>query len=113
MEYIDLYLVHWPVKLKPGVLNPLPSEEDYDELDLESTWFGMEKCLEMGLCRSIGVSNFSSRKIQQLLDFASVPPAVNQVLLHVFEFHNLDKCMEKQELKNASSFIHKLWLFMY
>lgn len=79
LEYVDLYLVHWPVKLKIGVNDPVPREEDFEELDMESTWFGMEKCLEMGLCRSIGVSNFSCRKIQQLLSFASVPPAVNQV----------------------------------
>ncbi|KAJ0100165.1 hypothetical protein Patl1_19856 [Pistacia atlantica] len=42
----------------------------------------MERCLELGLCRTIGVSNFSSKKIQRLLDFASVPPAVNQVEMH-------------------------------
>ncbi|XP_027103969.1 NADPH-dependent aldo-keto reductase, chloroplastic-like [Coffea arabica] len=82
LEYVDLYLVHWPVKLKPGVLNPVPGEEDFDILDLESTWLGMEKCLAMGLCRCIGVSNFSSRKVQQILDFATVPPAVNQVEMH-------------------------------
>lgn len=79
LDYVDLYLVHWPVKLKPGVLNPVPDEEDFDELDLEATWLGMEQCLAMGLCRCIGVSNFSTTKLQQLLHFASVPPAVNQV----------------------------------
>ncbi|KAL3524152.1 hypothetical protein ACH5RR_016986 [Cinchona calisaya] len=78
----DLYLVHWPVKLNPGAVNLLPSEGDFDELDLETTWFGMEKSLEMGLCRCIGVSNFSSKKIQQLVHFASVPPVVNQVEMH-------------------------------
>ncbi|CAL5366918.1 unnamed protein product [Camellia sinensis] len=51
-------------------------------LDLETTWGGMERCLDMGLCRSIGVSNFSTNKIQRLLDFASIPPAVNQVEMH-------------------------------
>lgn len=79
MEYVDMYLVHWPVKLKPWACDAIPKEEDFEPLDLESTWAGMEKCLEMGLCRCIGVSNFSSKKIQRLLDFASVPPAVNQV----------------------------------
>ncbi|KAF7836351.1 Non-functional NADPH-dependent codeinone reductase 2 [Senna tora] len=80
MEYLDMYLVHWPVKLKEWVNYPIPKEEDFDELDLESTWRGMEKCLDMGLCRCIGVSNFSSNKILSLLDFASTPPAVNQKL---------------------------------
>ncbi|XP_059451220.1 NADPH-dependent aldo-keto reductase, chloroplastic-like, partial [Corylus avellana] len=82
MEYVDMYLVHWPVKLKPWACDAVPKEEDFEPLDLESTWAGMEKCLDMGLCRCIGVSNFSSKKIQRLLDFASVPPAVNQVEMH-------------------------------
>ncbi|XP_016511035.1 NADPH-dependent aldo-keto reductase, chloroplastic-like [Nicotiana tabacum] len=82
MEYIDLYLVHWPVALKPWVDYPVPREEDFERLDMENTWSGMERCLEMGLCRSIGLSNFSSRKIEDLLDFACVTPAVNQVEMH-------------------------------
>ncbi|XVF49374.1 hypothetical protein PTKIN_Ptkin04bG0006200 [Pterospermum kingtungense] len=82
MKYIDMYLVHWPVKLKPGVCNAVPREEEFEQLDMETTWTGMERCLEIGLCRCIGVSNFSSKKIEDLLDFASVPPAVNQVEMH-------------------------------
>lgn len=81
MEYVDMYLVHWPVKLKPWACYAVPKEEDFEQLDLESTWAGMEKCLDMGLCRCIGVSNFSSKKVERLLEFASVPPAVNQVRL--------------------------------
>ncbi|XP_059306309.1 probable NAD(P)H-dependent oxidoreductase 2 [Lycium ferocissimum] len=72
MEYIDMYLVHWPVALKPWVDYPIPKEEDFEEFDMENT---MERCLEMGLCRSIGVSNFPSKKIEELLDFACVAPA--------------------------------------
>lgn len=79
MEYLDMYLVHWPVKLKEWACYPVPKEDDFEQLDLETTWSGMEKCLDLGLCRGIGVSNFSSNKIQRLLEFASVPPAVNQV----------------------------------
>ncbi|KAJ6712241.1 ALDO/KETO REDUCTASE [Salix purpurea] len=82
MEYLDMYLVHWPVKLKPCNYSAVPPEDDFVPLDLESTWAGMEKCLDLGLCRCIGVSNFSTKKIQSLLDFASVPPAVNQVEMH-------------------------------
>ncbi|PIN21816.1 Aldo/keto reductase family protein [Handroanthus impetiginosus] len=82
MEYLDMYLVHWPVRLKPWVCHPLPQEDEFEKLDMETTWAGMEKCLEMGLCRGIGVSNFSCKKIENLLDFASVPPAVNQVEMH-------------------------------
>ncbi|KAL6582941.1 hypothetical protein OROMI_005019 [Orobanche minor] len=56
MEYEDMYLVHWPVKLKPWACSAVPSEQDFDKLDIVGTWAGMEKCLQMGLCRSIGVT---------------------------------------------------------
>ncbi|KAJ7982529.1 Aldo/keto reductase [Quillaja saponaria] len=83
MEYVDMYLVHWPVKLKPGSNSAVPKEEEFVKvLDLENTWAGMERCVDMGLCRCIGVSNFSSKKIESILDFASLPPAVNQVEMH-------------------------------
>ncbi|KAF5480250.1 hypothetical protein F2P56_001013 [Juglans regia] len=85
MEYVDMYLVHWPVKLKPWACYAVPKEEDFEELEMESTWAGMEKCLDMGLCRCIGVSNFSSKKIEHLLNFASVPPAVNQIKYTFFQ----------------------------
>ncbi|XP_028105621.1 NADPH-dependent aldo-keto reductase, chloroplastic-like isoform X2 [Camellia sinensis] len=82
MEYVDMYLVHWPVKLKPWANNAVPKEDEFERLlDLETTWAGMERCLDMGMCRCIGVSNFSTNKIQSLLDFASVAPALNQVAL--------------------------------
>ncbi|KAK2970317.1 hypothetical protein RJ640_026793, partial [Escallonia rubra] len=55
MEYVDVYLVHWPVKLKPWVACVVPKEDEFEPLDLETTGSGMEKCLEMGLCRGIGV----------------------------------------------------------
>ncbi|KAF4364908.1 hypothetical protein F8388_020622 [Cannabis sativa] len=70
------------VTLKPWARFAVPNEDEFEKLDLESTWAGMQKCLELGLCRSIGVSNFSSKKIHTLLDFASVTPAVNQVEMH-------------------------------
>uniref|UniRef100_A0A1J3JJY5 Aldo-keto reductase family 4 member C9 n=2 Tax=Noccaea caerulescens TaxID=107243 RepID=A0A1J3JJY5_NOCCA len=83
LEYLDSYLVHWPIKLKPGVSEPIPKEEEFEkDLGIEETWQGMERCLEMGLCESVGVSNFSSKKIFDLLDFASVFPSVNQVEMH-------------------------------
>jgi diketogulonate reductase-like aldo/keto reductase len=95
MEYLDMYLVHWPVKLKPWNYSAVPPEDDFEPLDLESTWAGMEKCLDLGLCRCIGVSNFSSKKIQSLLDFASVPPAVNQVPYKKKKTREQFNCLER------------------
>ncbi|KAM7494631.1 hypothetical protein LguiB_029240 [Lonicera macranthoides] len=74
--------IHMALKLKPWANYAVPNEEDFEPLELESTWSAMEKCLELGFCKSIGVSNFSSSKLQTLLDFASVPPALNQVEMH-------------------------------
>jgi diketogulonate reductase-like aldo/keto reductase len=62
LDYVDLYLVHWPVSGKRI-----------------ETWKAMEKILKDGKTRSIGVSNFTIRHIEELLQKASVVPAVNQV----------------------------------
>jgi diketogulonate reductase-like aldo/keto reductase len=62
LEYIDLYLIHWPVKEK--------------RLD---TWRALEELLEQGKCRAIGVSNYTIRHLEELLEKAEISPAVNQV----------------------------------
>ncbi|KAJ4847263.1 hypothetical protein Tsubulata_038910 [Turnera subulata] len=100
MEYVDMYLVHWPVKLKPWACNPVPGEDEFEaELELETTWRGMEKCLDLGLCRCIGVSNFSTKKILSLLDIASLPPAVNQVEMHpMWRQSKLRQACEEQKV---------------
>ncbi|PKI39251.1 hypothetical protein CRG98_040380 [Punica granatum] len=56
MEYVDMYLVHWPVKFKPWAIGAIPKEDEFEpKLEMEETWAGMERCLDMGLCRCIGV----------------------------------------------------------
>ncbi|GFQ06301.1 aldo-keto reductase family 4 member c9 [Phtheirospermum japonicum] len=50
--------------------------------DITSTWKAMEAQYDAGKARAIGVSNFSSKKLSDLLDIARVPPAVNQVECH-------------------------------
>ncbi|GLJ18641.1 hypothetical protein SUGI_0332270 [Cryptomeria japonica] len=82
LEYLDLYLIHWPINLRKGVSHPSPKEEDFLPLDIESIWRGMEQCVELGLTKSIGVSNFSSKKIGDLLSYAKISPAVSQVEMH-------------------------------
>ncbi|XP_059073038.1 non-functional NADPH-dependent codeinone reductase 2-like isoform X2 [Cryptomeria japonica] len=82
LEYVDLYLIHWPVHLRKGALLPVPREEDYLPLDMKSTWQGMEQCIELSLTKAIGVSNVSSKKIECLLSYAKIFPAVNQVEMH-------------------------------
>lgn len=84
LDYLDLYLIHWPVAFKPGV--PLPSStEDYvplSEVSLETTWKQMEAIKEKGLSKHIGVSNFSKKKLEGLLEQVNHKPEVNQIELH-------------------------------
>ncbi|KAL2340355.1 hypothetical protein Fmac_008295 [Flemingia macrophylla] len=79
LEYLDLYLVHWTIAVKPGNWEfPFP-EEAIDSFDLEGVWKAMEECQKLGLTKCIGVSNFSRKKLENLLSFATIPPSVNQV----------------------------------
>lgn len=86
LEYLDLFLVHWPVAHRPGVVFP-EDPADFlspEEAPLDQTWAGMEEAAKAGLCRHIGVSNFSVRKIGDLLRSASIRPVVNQVECHPY-----------------------------
>ncbi|KAK1562160.1 hypothetical protein Q3G72_007284 [Acer saccharum] len=80
LDYLDLYLIHWPVSLKKGsdVRNP----ENLTQPDIPGTWRAMEALYDSGKARAIGVSNFSIKKLGDLLEIARVPPAVNQVECH-------------------------------
>lgn len=78
---MDLYLIHWPFTLPQEETKwPIDSEKIVP-MDYESVWREMELCQELGLAKSIGVSNFSYKKLEQILKFAQIPPAVNQVCL--------------------------------
>ncbi|KAG4153381.1 hypothetical protein ERO13_D04G179900v2 [Gossypium hirsutum] len=79
LEYLDLYLIHWPLSAKPGKIGfPVPKDEQL-AMDFNSVWAAMEDCLRFGLTKSIGVSNFSCKKLENILSFATIPPSVNQV----------------------------------
>ncbi|KAL4339378.1 hypothetical protein GQ457_08G019770 [Hibiscus cannabinus] len=80
LHYVDLYLIHWPVSLKKGSVGVTP--ENLTRPDISSTWRAMEALHGSGKARAIGVSNFSMKKIGDLLEVARVVPAVNQVELH-------------------------------
>ncbi|WVZ68193.1 hypothetical protein U9M48_017160 [Paspalum notatum var. saurae] len=80
LEYLDLYLIHWPFRLKKGT--DWSSPENFVPPDIPATWGAMEKLYDTGKVRAIGVSNFSTKKLGDLLAIARVPPAVNQVECH-------------------------------
>ncbi|OIV93953.1 hypothetical protein TanjilG_05656 [Lupinus angustifolius] len=80
LNYVDLYLIHWPAPIKKGSVGFKP--ENLVQPDIPSTWRAMEALFDSGKARAIGVSNFSSKKLGDLLEVSRVPPAVNQVECH-------------------------------
>ncbi|PON83764.1 Aldo/keto reductase [Trema orientale] len=80
LEYLNLYLIHCPVASKQHGKYEFPfDKKELVALDLKSVWEDMEECQKLGLTKSIGVSNFSCKKLDDLLAVAKIPPAVNQV----------------------------------
>ncbi|MFW5775378.1 MAG: aldo/keto reductase [Chitinivibrionales bacterium] len=69
LDYIDLYLIHWPRGEK-----------------IAETWKGLVEMKQEGVCRSIGVSNFGPDDIREITESSDVVPSVNQVEYHVLEF---------------------------
>ncbi|XP_059352629.1 mucin-2-like [Daphnia carinata] len=88
LDYLDLYLIHWPISFIYTEGELFPKDENgkhlYEAIDHVDTWRAMEKCVELGLVRSIGLSNFNSQQIQHVLDHSKIKPAVNQVECHPY-----------------------------
>ncbi|KAI9314131.1 NADP-dependent oxidoreductase domain-containing protein [Dichotomocladium elegans] len=96
IEYLDLYLIHWPVSFVPNgapedtltvpTLEYLFPQKDgnvhIEDVDFAATWKAMEELVDEGLVKHIGVSNFDIPKIEYVLKNARIRPAANQVELH-------------------------------
>src|SRR3954454_15304536 len=67
LDFVDLYLIHWPA----------PSKDLYVE-----TWEALVQAREDGLARTIGVSNFQAPHLERIVEATGVTPAVNQIELH-------------------------------
>ncbi|EKC97888.1 aldo-keto reductase [Trichosporon asahii var. asahii CBS 8904] len=89
-DYLDLYLVHWPVRtVENGTNEMFPVKEDGSrnidrQWDQADTWRAMEKVLASGKVKAIGVSNFSKLYLERLSKTWKTVPAVNQVELHPY-----------------------------
>ena len=94
-DYLDLYLIHWPVAFKYVDIDPTQRGFDNEDIDdsndgnnidptvsVKETWSAMEMLVDKGLVRDIGVSNFPISLLHELLCEARIPPVVNQVELH-------------------------------
>lgn len=89
-DYIDLYLIHWPVQNKR-----------------KDTWKALETLYNDKKCKAIGVSNYLKQHLDELLSFCNVIPAVNQLELHPFIYgsrlETLAICSENKILPVAYS----------
>lgn len=86
LDYLDLYLVHWPFPNfhPPGcdVTSRSKDAKPYIHADFMKTWRKMEELVALGLTRHIGTSNMTVPKLKPLLGDARIKPAVNQMELH-------------------------------
>lgn len=107
LDYLDLYLIHWPVALKPGIGFPKSGNDflSLEEIPIQITWKAMEACKKAGLTKHIGVSNFSIKKIKALQSNCEIRPEVNQIELHPFLAQNsmLDFCNQEKIVLTAYS----------
>lgn len=87
LDYIDLFLIHWPTAFQAGDV-PFPRDDKgkllIEDTDYLETWKGMEECVDLGLAKAIGVSNFNSKQLQRLLDHCRIKPANCQLEVHPF-----------------------------
>lgn len=86
LEWLDLYLIHWPVAHRHGVQMPNQASDlmSLAQLPLEATWSAMENLVQAGLVRHIGVSNCSIPKLEQLMTISRIRPELNQVERHPY-----------------------------
>lgn len=93
LDYLDLYLMHWGIAEKKVEANDfLHGQGAIDEngklcvskVSIRETWEAMQELVKAGLVKSIGVANFTGPMIVDLLSYAQIPPAVNQIELHPY-----------------------------
>lgn len=103
LDYVDLYLMHWPVPMNPNGNDPKFPKLPDGSRDLDKSWSHidtykeMEKVLKTGKTKAIGVANYSKKYLEELLPKVSVVPAVNQIENHplLLQQEIVDFCREK------------------
>jgi len=78
LDYIDLYMVHWPIFTKKSENGGF----ERIKLPLYKVWEQMEALVDKGLVKSIGVSNYNFQSVWDMLSYCRIKPVVNQIELH-------------------------------
>lgn len=96
MDYLDLYLIHWP--------NPIKYRNEWQSANA-GTWKAFEELYKAGRIRSIGISNFHPRHIDELMKTAEIAPMVNQIRLCPGDTQDevVDYCKERSMVLEAYS----------
>src|SRR3989338_6413691 len=96
LKYLDLYLMHWGVAIPPHDATPEKPLERFTEqkdangflitekVSIRETWEAMEELIKASLVKAIGVSNFTAPMLIDILSYAKIKPAINQVELHAY-----------------------------
>jgi diketogulonate reductase-like aldo/keto reductase len=88
LDYVDCYLIHTPFAFQPGEEQDPRDEHGqviYDTgVTLVETWQAMERLVDEGRCKSIGLSDASLEKVQEIVKAARIKPAVVQVEAHPY-----------------------------
>jgi len=97
VEYLDLFLIHWPTGFKENTESPFPVDPQTGDvidsgISYIETWHAMEDLQKQKLVRSIGVSNFNIKQLKEILEQGTIKPAVNQIEVNPY-FQN-DKLVE-------------------
>ncbi|KAF5276028.1 hypothetical protein FQA39_LY00824 [Lamprigera yunnana] len=81
LDYVDQYLIHWPIAQKSKEALAELSLDNFIGIDYDyvETWKGMEECVQLGLTKGIGLSNFNSQQIDRILQNSKIKPVINQV----------------------------------
>jgi alcohol dehydrogenase (NADP+) len=100
LDYLDCYLIHTPFAFPPGDEQHPRNEQDepiYDAgVTLVETWRAMERLVDEGRCRAIGLSDITLPKLKEIVAVARIKPAVVQVECHPYlpEWELLDFCQQ-------------------
>lgn len=89
LDYIDLFLLHWPMALSENSEVLLPRDDSHELIaseaaDLESTWLAMVQLVRTGLCRGVGVCNFNEQQLDRILAVSPYVPVALQIECHPY-----------------------------